>query len=112
VDVEHGSFVDGFDGFAKLKQFLSKPSCRCDGVTKRMPLWRCSWLCHFLNLKMERVWQQNYVNHEEAIHDLTDPISGFCNSWRLHSALGYLPPTGYERTIAEQQSILVSEKWP
>jgi len=63
----------------------------------------------FLNLKMERVWRRDYANHQEAIRDVTDYIVGFYNSKRLHSTLGYLPPNGYERKMAEQQPISVSE---
>ena len=50
----------------------------------------------FLNLKMERVWQRDYLNPDEAIRDVTDYIVGFYNSKRLHSTLGYLPPNVYE----------------
>ncbi len=31
----------------------------------------------FLNLTMERVWQRNYANHAEAIHDVADYIVNF-----------------------------------
>lgn len=54
----------------------------------------------FLNLKMERVWQRDYANHNEAIRDVTDYIVGFYNNVRLHSKLGYLPPTRYEHKMA------------
>jgi transposase InsO family protein len=64
----------------------------------------------FLNLKMERVWQQDYANHEEAIRDVTDYIVNFYNSQRLHSTLGNLPPNVYERKMAAKQPISVSEK--
>jgi len=64
----------------------------------------------FLNLKMERVWRRQYANHTEAIRDVTDYIVNFYNSRRLHSSLGYLPPNGYERKMAAQQPISVSEK--
>lgn len=64
----------------------------------------------FLNLKRERVWQQDYANHAEAERDITDYIVGFYNSERLHSTLGYLPPTEYERETAAKQPIAVSEK--
>jgi putative transposase len=64
----------------------------------------------FLNLKMERVWRQDYANHEEAMRDVTDYIVNFYNSRRLHSKLGYLPPNDYERKMAEKQPIPVSEK--
>lgn len=63
----------------------------------------------FLNLKMERVWQRDYANHAEAIRDITDYIVGFYNNVRLHSKLGYLPPTHYERLKAAEQLIAVSE---
>lgn len=63
----------------------------------------------FLNLKMERVWQQDYANHAEATRDITNYIVGFYNNVRLHSKLGYLPPTEYEREMAEKQPIVVSE---
>ena len=39
----------------------------------------------FLSLKMERVWQKDYANHSEAIHDVADYIVNFYNSVRLHS---------------------------
>jgi putative transposase len=35
----------------------------------------------FLNLKMERVWRRDYANHQEAIHDVTDYIVGFYNTF-------------------------------
>ena len=63
----------------------------------------------FLNLKMERVWQRNYANHAEAKHDVVNYIAGFYNSERLHSVLGNLPPSVYERTMAEKEPIFVSE---
>jgi transposase InsO family protein len=63
----------------------------------------------FLNLKMERVWQRDYANHAEATRDVTEYIVGFYNSVRLHSKLGYLPPTAYERHMADKHPIEVSE---
>ncbi len=63
----------------------------------------------FLNLKMERVWQKAYANHAEAKRDVTDYIVGFYNNVRLHSTLGYLPPTAYEHQTAAKQPICVSE---
>ena len=63
----------------------------------------------FLNLKMERVWQRDYANHAEATRDVTEYIVGFYNSVRLHSKLGYLSPTAYERDMAEKHPIEVSE---
>ena len=63
----------------------------------------------FLNLKMERVWQKDYANHAEATRDVADYVIGFYNNVRLHSTLGYLPPTAYERNPAAKQPIVVSE---
>lgn len=63
----------------------------------------------FLNLKMERVWQRNYANHAEAKFDVANYIAGFYNCQRLHSVLGNLPPSVYERAMAEKEPIVVSE---
>jgi putative transposase len=63
----------------------------------------------FLNLKTERVWQRDYANHAEATCDVTEYIVGFYSSVRLHSKLGYLSPTAYERDMAEKHPIGVSE---
>ncbi len=54
----------------------------------------------FLNLKRERVGQKDYAHHDEARRDVADYIVGFYNNVRLHSTLGYLPPTTYERKMA------------
>jgi len=62
----------------------------------------------FLNLKTERVWQRNYANHAEARCDIAAYIVEFYNSQRLHSVLGNLPPTVYERNMAAQELIVVS----
>ena len=56
----------------------------------------------FLNLKMERVWQRDYANHAEAIHDVADYIVNFYNSVRLHSKLGNLSPNAFEHKSATQ----------
>lgn len=63
----------------------------------------------FLNLKMERVWQREYANHAEAKIDITAYIVGFYNCERLHSILGNLPPSVFERNMAAKKPILVSE---
>jgi putative transposase len=63
----------------------------------------------FLNLKMERVWQRQYANQTEARNDIADYIVSFYNCERLNSALGNLPPTVYERKMAAQKPIQVSE---
>lgn len=63
----------------------------------------------FLNLKMERVWQRQYANQTEAKNDVADYIINFYNCVRLNSVLGNLPPTVYERKMAAQDPIVVSE---
>ena len=63
----------------------------------------------FLNLKMERVWQRAYANQAEARRDVADYIVAFYNSERLHSVLGNLPPSVYERKMAAKKPIVVSE---
>ena len=63
----------------------------------------------FLNLKMERVWQKDYANHNEAMTDVADYIVGFYNSIRLHSKLGNLSPNAFERQSATQPPVDVSE---
>lgn len=50
----------------------------------------------FLNLKMERVWQRQYVDHNEARRDGNPYIVGFYHAVRLHCTLGYLSPAAYE----------------
>lgn len=57
----------------------------------------------FLNLKMERVWQTNYANHQEAIRDISHYIVAFYNAYRLHSTLGYLSPNQFEANLTEMQ---------
>ena len=59
----------------------------------------------FLNLKMERVWRQDYANHEEAMRNINDYIINFYNSQRLHSTLGYVSPNNYEANMAIKQPI-------
>jgi transposase InsO family protein len=64
----------------------------------------------FLNLKMERVWQNDYANHAEATNDIADYIVNFYNSQRLHSKLGNLPPNAFEQKSAIKQPIGMCEK--
>ncbi len=62
----------------------------------------------FLNLKMERVWQQHYANHEKAVKDVSHYITVFYNQVRLHSKLGYLSPNCFEQNNSNL-SIVVSD---
>ena len=63
----------------------------------------------FLNLKMERVWQRLYANHDEARRDISQYIVGFYNAVRLHSTLGYLSPAAYEAKPTANEPIDLSE---
>lgn len=63
----------------------------------------------FLNLKMERVWQRQYANQMEAKTDITAYIVGFYNCNRIHSVLGNLSPSVFERNRAAKRPIVVSE---
>jgi transposase InsO family protein len=47
-------------------------------------------------------------NHAEAKCDIAAYIVEFYNSQRLHSVLGNLPPSVYERKMAEKEPIVVS----
>lgn len=58
----------------------------------------------FLNLKMERIWQRDYANHEEAKADIADYIVNFYNPVRLHSTLGYRSPVEHERLHSEARA--------
>jgi putative transposase len=82
-----------------VRSMSRKGNCWDNAVTERF----------FLNLKMERVWQRNYANHAEAKCDIAAYIVGFYNSRRLHSVLGNVPPSTYERNMAAKQAIAVSE---
>lgn len=83
-----------------LVSMSRKGNCRDNAVMERF----------FLNLKMDRVWQQDYANHAEASRNVTDDIVGFYNTVHLHSTLGYMVPSAYERNDAAKQLIEASEK--
>lgn len=56
----------------------------------------------FLNLKVERVWQQRYANQLEAQKDIAGYIAGFYNTVRINSAADNLPPVAFEQLMAEK----------
>ncbi len=65
----------------------------------------------FLNLKMERVWQRNYANQDEAKKDIADYIVSFYNTERINSVLGNMSPVAFEQKMAPlaKKPIEVSE---
>lgn len=87
------------DEYGLVCSMSRKGNCWDNAVTERF----------FLNLKMERVWQRAYANHAEAKRDIADYIVRFYNCERIHSVLGNLPPSVYERKMAEKELIDVSE---
>lgn len=94
---------------ASYQHLLKKYGCICS-MSRKGNCWDNAVMERFfLSLKMERVWRKNYANHAEAMHDIADYIVGFYNNVRLHSALGNLPPSVYEKKMAEKEPIPVSE---
>ena len=65
----------------------------------------------FLNLKMERVWQRNYVNQDEARKDVADYNVSFYNTDRINSVLGNMSAVAFEQKMAAlaKKPIEVSE---
>jgi putative transposase len=60
----------------------------------------------FLNMKMERVWQRQYANHDEAGHDINQYTSVSTMPYAC-IRLGYLSPAAYEArpTIKEPNNL-------
>jgi len=93
----------------EYQALLAQHGIRCS-MSRRGNCWDNAVMERFfLNLKMERVWQRDYANLDEARCDVTDYIVGFYNCTRLHSALGYLSPSAFEQNMTEKHPIDVSE---
>ena len=91
------------------QQLLAKNGLICS-MSRKGNCWDNSVMERFfLNLKMERVSQQKYANHQEAAKDITDYIIGFYNCQRLHSTLGNLSPVNYENLTSTNIPIVVYE---
>lgn len=85
----------------QYQALLSKHGVRCSmshkGFTERCSSYDNAVMERFfLNLKMERVWQKHYANHQEAINDVSHYITVFYNQICLHSKLRYLSPNNFE----------------
>ena len=85
-------------------------------MSRKGNCWADLGICHnavmerfFLNLKMERVWQQDYANHAEATNDIVDYIVGFYNEQRLHLKLGNMSPNAFERESTSKKPNELSE---
>ena len=84
--------------YALIGSISRKGNCWDNSVMERF----------FLNLEMERVWRQNYTNNEETKINITDYITNFLNSRRIHSTLGYVSPNVYEVKNTVKEPIRVS----
>ncbi len=58
----------------------------------------------FGSLKQERVQWRNYQTRYEAQQDILHYISIWYNPHRLHSTLGYVSPSNYERQLLEMRN--------
>jgi transposase InsO family protein len=89
----------------KYQLLLDKYGLRCS-MSRKGNCWDNAVMERFfLNLKMERVWRQDYANHSEASNDVTDYIVAFYNNIRLHSTLGNLPSNVFEKKWEIQNNL-------
>lgn len=63
----------------------------------------------FKTLKKEEVYLSHYQNFEEARTNLSAFLDDVYNVKRLHSSLGYLPPTEFEDRFAKEQTTCTSK---
>lgn len=92
----------------QYQDLLSRHAIRCSMSHKGLCYDNAVMERFFLNLKMERIWLQQYANYQEAIKDISHYITVFYNQIRLHSTLGYLSPNSFEQK-AENISMTVSD---
>ena len=55
----------------------------------------------FKTLKREEVYLNHYRNFDEALENIGTFLEAVYNAKRLHSSLGYLPPTEFEERLAD-----------
>ena len=90
----------------QFEQALPNQGWVCDITDIRT---KSGWLYLAAVLNMERVWHKDYVNHLEAKNDIADCIVGFYNAVRVHSKLGNLSLTAFERESTSEKPIKLSE---
>lgn len=56
----------------------------------------------FATLECELLKRQTLPTHTQARTAIFDYIEGFSNTYRRHSALGYLSPAAFERQVTEE----------
>ena len=59
-----------------------------------------------MNMKVERVWQNDPASHSEVITLAADYIVGFYNSTQLQCTRGNLSPDACERKPATQHPVM------
>ena len=80
----------------KMTQSMSgKGNCYDNAVTETV----------FKTLKTEWIYGTNYASQDELRISLFEYIELFYNRKRLHSALGYLPPSKFMRRYYQQQPL-------
>lgn len=57
----------------------------------------------FRTLKMEQVYLTEYLDFDDAYHQIAHFIDDVYNEKRLHSSLGYLPPGEFEAKLRPQE---------
>jgi putative transposase len=87
------------DYIARLEQIgaslsMSKAGCPYDNAKAES---------FFKTLKKEEVYLNQYQNFEEARANLGTFLEDVYNQKRLHSSLGYLPPTEFEELITQEK---------
>lgn len=90
----------------QYQELLKQHGLRCSMSAKGLCYDNAVMERFFLNLKMERVWQQHYANHQEATKDVSHYITVFYNQIRLHSKLGYLSPNQFEKNTSNLPMML------
>jgi putative transposase len=76
--------------------FLKRHGLSCS-MSRKGDCWdNAAMESFFKTLKVERVYQRRYATRADASYDLGQWIENFYNSWRIHSALGYLSPVEFE----------------
>ena len=63
-------------------------------------------------LKYEEVFRSEYRDLQEAHRSIREFLEKIYNEKRLHSALGYLPPTEFEANLAAQQNEAATRRIP